>query len=244
MGKRWNSAGGLLFRRVRLLCLLALAGCAAHTTWAPGPGLTVADFEPAKARCSLMARHGGGDFAAYGSPSFVAGASLGNAIGQAARARQDFDDCMTASGWRRVDGQYAVAASATATKLKVVSAERLQCVNEVRSEPQFAVLQSKLSNVHTGSFTMEQLTNEELPTPAESRLMAAYIDNVKPCLTTAVNAISQIAPAVAPILQQQISEEQDTMIQLVERKISWGAAAQRETQDRQDVKAKLSQGRM
>jgi hypothetical protein len=60
--------------------------------------MSAADFEPAKARCSLLARHSGGDFAATGSESYVAGAALGHAIGESVRTQQDFNDCMLASG--------------------------------------------------------------------------------------------------------------------------------------------------
>jgi hypothetical protein len=86
---------------------LGLGGCA-HT-WAPGPGTDIADFEPAKARCSLFARHSGDDFIAMGSQSYVAGASLGYALSESVRAQRDFDDCMVASGWRVADGATAAA---------------------------------------------------------------------------------------------------------------------------------------
>lgn len=71
--------------------------------WAPGPGMSAADFDAGKARCSLMARHSGSGFVAYGSPNFVAGAALGNAIGESVRTQQDFNDCMLATGWKIAD---------------------------------------------------------------------------------------------------------------------------------------------
>ena len=78
-----------------IVCLLG--ACASHT-WAPGPGLTAADFGPDNARCSLMARHSGGGLMPYRSPAFVANASLSYAIGNAVRRQQDFNNCMAASG--------------------------------------------------------------------------------------------------------------------------------------------------
>lgn len=82
---------------------LSLGGCAVHN-WAPGPGLTAADFQPAAARCRLMARHSGSDFSASGSPKFVAGAAVGYVIGDAVRSQADFNDCMLADGWQIADG--------------------------------------------------------------------------------------------------------------------------------------------
>jgi hypothetical protein len=90
----------LLVASAFLAIPLALGGCAPPHTWTPGRGTNLADFAPAKARCSIFARHGGSNFFVSGSPSDVAGATLGHAIGETARAQQDFGDCMVASGWR------------------------------------------------------------------------------------------------------------------------------------------------
>ncbi len=81
---------------------ILLAGCAVHT-WSPGPGVSAADFERTRARCSIMARSGQTGFSAYGSTGFVAGAALGNAIGNAVRANRDFNDCMLANGFQVAD---------------------------------------------------------------------------------------------------------------------------------------------
>ena len=87
---------------ILLVSVVVLTGCATHQ-WAPGPGMNAADFDATKAQCSLMARHGGSGFAAYGSANFVAGAALGNAVGESIRTQQDFNDCMLASGWKIAD---------------------------------------------------------------------------------------------------------------------------------------------
>src|SRR5208337_2555326 len=85
---------------------ISVSACA-PTIYAPGPGVNAATFEPTKAQCSLMARHAGGSFAAYGDANYVAGAALGNAIGEAIRTQEDFSDCMKASGWMPVTKEAA-----------------------------------------------------------------------------------------------------------------------------------------
>jgi hypothetical protein len=50
-----------------------------------------------------MARAGERGYIDFGSSSYVAGAAIGNAIGNAVRAQADFNDCMAASGWLAVD---------------------------------------------------------------------------------------------------------------------------------------------
>jgi len=71
--------------------------CAAPT-WAPVLGMSMADLEVARARCSLAEWHSHGDLAAFGFESHVAGAAFGRPIGGSACIQQDFDDRMPAGG--------------------------------------------------------------------------------------------------------------------------------------------------
>jgi hypothetical protein len=88
-----------------LLCCsfiaIFLSGCS-HS-WRPGMGLSPYQFSSSKAECSYLARHGGGGFYARGSQDFVAAAQLGYVLGETARNRADFDDCMRAKGWLIAD---------------------------------------------------------------------------------------------------------------------------------------------
>ena len=82
-----------------VLLAIVVSGCA-NRNWQPGPNVNPSlTFEQQEARCSIIARHGGIGFAAAGDPNFVAGAAIGNGIGNRIRASQDFDDCMLASGY-------------------------------------------------------------------------------------------------------------------------------------------------
>lgn len=80
-----------------LMAALGLGACVSHT-WVAGPDVH-ASFEEQTALCRIVARHGGSGFYAVGSASYVAGAAIGNAIGNAVRANADFNDCMAANGW-------------------------------------------------------------------------------------------------------------------------------------------------
>jgi hypothetical protein len=101
-------------RKLILGAALLLGGCVTHT-FAPGPGMSAINFEPDSAQCRLIARglETGFNFAASGSPKFVAastgGAALGYAISSAVEQNSNFNDCMEARGWRVVDGQQPVA---------------------------------------------------------------------------------------------------------------------------------------
>ena len=72
-------------------------------------------FDVAHAQCDM--RKGAVDqgFLAIGSPGFVAGASLGNAIGNAVAEDQYMKNCLILNGWkRRPGGATSVPATATA----------------------------------------------------------------------------------------------------------------------------------
>jgi hypothetical protein len=59
-------------------------------------------MEMAQAQCQMLSSSTQQGVVAWGSTSYVAGAQLGNAIGNALRADQFVQQCMTMSGWRRV----------------------------------------------------------------------------------------------------------------------------------------------
>lgn len=63
------------------------------------------DVAPAKANCSIMARHGGNGFAAAGRVAFVAAVAIGNGISNAIQANADYNDCMLAQGFQIDDGK-------------------------------------------------------------------------------------------------------------------------------------------
>lgn len=58
-------------------------------------------FEVADAKCRMMANTQQQGLYAQGTPGFVAGAQLGNAIGNAIRMEQFYKQCMTISGWKQ-----------------------------------------------------------------------------------------------------------------------------------------------
>jgi hypothetical protein len=174
-----------------------------------------------------MARHGGGGFAAYGSQSYVAGASLGNAVGEAVRTQADFSDCMKANGWRAVTPEAAAARNTRAVSIQGIMKQRADCITKVRSSSAYAHLQSHLSDALTSGFTMAQITNDQTPTAREAAEISAYWDEAKPCATSAMTALSQLEPRFTPIMGQSLADNESAWFMLVKRQITWGEWAQR-----------------
>lgn len=90
---------------------LLLSGCVNHT-WAPGPYATT-DAVSADGRCQLAAMGGEQGFVAVGSRGYVAGAAIGNAIGNAVRMNRIYNACMQANGMIPVDDPGAVGGKAS-----------------------------------------------------------------------------------------------------------------------------------
>lgn len=82
-----------------LAAAFALATPAAADYQRIGPGH---ELKQAKAYCDIVSMSAGSGFYAYGSPAFVLGASLGNAIGNAIAQDQLYRNCMVLQGWERV----------------------------------------------------------------------------------------------------------------------------------------------
>ncbi|ASW08569.1 hypothetical protein RsS62_64530 [Rhizobium dioscoreae] len=62
------------------------------------------NMEMTQARCQMMAGSVDQGYIAFGSTSYVTGAAIGNALGNAIREDQFMQQCMTMNGWRRVAG--------------------------------------------------------------------------------------------------------------------------------------------
>ena len=110
---------------------LLLAGCesTANTHWERigyGPTLEYAD-----AQCRIMAMGTQQGVIAWGSPEYVAGAQIGNAVGNAIREAEFMKNCMTMQGWKRVPNspQRAQVAPSSPTPMQKALTEWGQASN-------------------------------------------------------------------------------------------------------------------
>ncbi|MER8834579.1 hypothetical protein NKJ72_11690 [Mesorhizobium sp. M0045] len=96
-----------------LAAALAIAGCqtSANSHWEQiGYGPT---YEYANAQCSIMSSSTQQGMVAWGTPSYVAGAQLGNALGNAIRQAEFMKNCMVMQGWKQVPNAKVAAAKIT-----------------------------------------------------------------------------------------------------------------------------------
>ncbi|RUU74157.1 hypothetical protein EOD00_39190 [Mesorhizobium sp. M7A.T.Ca.TU.009.01.3.1] len=97
-----------------LAAIVSLCGCqtsnqADYMQIGYGPS-----FEVAHAQCEMRKGSVDQGYLAIGSPAFVAGAGLGNALGNAIAEDQYMENCLIISGWKLAPHGKGAAAAATA----------------------------------------------------------------------------------------------------------------------------------
>jgi hypothetical protein len=104
-------------------------------------------------------------------------------------------------------------------------------LSAVRSKPAYSTLLPHLRDYTFDSrYTMTQLEDDRTPSPAVAELLQAYIDESAHCKDTWLAGVDQILPESASIRRRLVADTQAILLQLVTRRLTWGAAAQREQQ--------------
>lgn len=99
------------YARVVVACagFLVIAGCQTNYQYVrigAGPELAYA-----QAQCEIMSGSVEQGVVAWGTPSYVASAQIGNALGNAIRVDQFMKNCMILQGWQRVPVATSTAAA-------------------------------------------------------------------------------------------------------------------------------------
>ena len=224
---------------VRLSFLLILvSGCAQHT-WAPGPGMNASNFEPTKAECSYVARHGGSELVAYGRPGFVAGAALGHAIGESIRAQADFNDCMSAKGWRIVTPESTAANKGKSEIVKAAFEAAGKCVTNAKARQTYAVISNYFADPKTGKHSMTQLAMSRNATPSEAQLLTAYFDEIMPCLDARQIEVGKVTLEGSQILKEARAFSMSEALRVIRREQTWSTYFEHTDQANDATSARL-----
>jgi hypothetical protein len=222
---------------------LALCGCVASHTWAPGPHQSAANFSETSGRCKLAAMgaaDSGSSFAyAQGSPQFV-GSYLGavtiaGVVGAHNRGQSAYNACMEASGFVEADNTFGTA-NTMAPQLAAIKQQSTSCIQTARAK--YPALQAHFFDLETGA-SVAQMSDTAFPTADEIKLLTPYSHEVLSCHQQRIDAVSQVKPAVQPILTQALSEFAANQNLLQSRQISWGDFAKRSRVISEQTTAKL-----
>ncbi len=116
--------------------------------------------------------------------------------------------------------------------------QRLEdCIQKANDNPAYGMLFKKMPK--KGDPTLTQLSDKNLATDAEIKAVTTYYDEIRPCRELLINAMMDINPAMGTITAQSIHVEDFIIVDLIQRKITWGEANKKMSANEDEYKAKL-----
>ena len=97
----------------------------------------------------------------------------------------------------------------------------IACTKFVYESPEMLPLRANmpLSLVYA---TLQQETNSNYATDAETAAVFAVHPQLKVCRNTFLSQIGQTTPTLVPVFSEVLSENEETLIALVQKKLTWG----------------------
>ncbi len=223
-----------------------LVGCA-QTVWVR-PGATQSDFACDRATCDYQSEMGTPSSSRYdgrGNMNDAIADGIVSGIADGIRKGTLMNKCMVANGWtlqkvEPVTDQTIASQNYKKVELAGLRDRRIACTGEIRNKPTYTALRPHFSEIKSGAFTMVQLTDESLPTVNQSPLLANYWDEGKICVTAMIEGLAVVAPSWVPNFQQLVAENEQVMILMAKRQITWGEGARRQKAIAEATNAKLN----
>jgi hypothetical protein len=112
---------------------------------------------------------------------------------------------------------------AAVTNDKAALQDLRECTMAVYNSAGFAPLREHIpANVLTDA-TLEQLSDNRLATDAEIKIILANHPQLQACRKQAFERIGESTPTLIPILLASVSKGEDSLLDLIQKKESWGA---------------------
>lgn len=97
------------------------------------------------------------------------------------------------------------------------------CLNKIYSNPVYQPLRERINN----NPTLTQLTDKELPTDEELRLIVTEHNERAVCRTVIIEGLMNSVPGLIPVFVQYYNTNDLILADLIERKINWGEGNKR-----------------
>jgi hypothetical protein len=102
-----------------------------------------------------------------------------------------------------------------------IAAQLKACSAAVYNSAEFVPLRPHIP-LSISDTTLEQLSDTTLASPDEIRAIFAVHPRLQECRKTALAALLQIEPSVVLILTTSFNKGEDTLLTLIQRKVTWG----------------------
>jgi hypothetical protein len=118
--------------------------------------------------------------------------------------------------------QYQAIASNNRSAVQELQA----CSLVIYDSPEFAPLRRHVPYKATDA-TLEQLSDNSLATDDEIKIILSVHPHLQSCKKQALDRIAQSTPTLVPIMLRVVSKGEDSLIDLIQKKQSWGAHVRR-----------------
>jgi hypothetical protein len=118
--------------------------------------------------------------------------------------------------------QYQAMASNNQSAVQELQA----CTKALYDSPEYAPLR-RHAPYKVSDATLEQLSDNSLATDDEIKLILALHPQLQSCRKQALDRITQSTPTLVPIMLGVVTKGEDSLIDLIQKKQSWGAHVRR-----------------
>jgi len=101
------------------------------------------------------------------------------------------------------------------------------CITNVHNSPEFVLLKNYIP-INALDPTLKQMSDRTFATPAQIQAIFATHSQARACRQALLNGLAQIVPSVVPILVASYNKNEDDLLALTERKMTWGDYTRRE----------------
>lgn len=99
------------------------------------------------------------------------------------------------------------------------------CINDVQTKPKYNILSRYYPQ--NDDFSLEQLTNQSLPTDAEAKLYIQFANEMKSCRRIVLETLNKVSPYVKAEVMSYELQLDKVSIEIAQRKITWGEASRK-----------------
>lgn len=110
------------------------------------------------------------------------------------------------------------------------------CLGKAHSDPAYVAVQDHFA-LPPGAATHEQLTDKTMPTDEDVANLRRYLPIQEQCRTALLDEMGSFSPTETAFYKKFFADMDAVLIDLIERKISWGESAQR----RRDLAANVKE---
>jgi hypothetical protein len=101
-------------------------------------------------------------------------------------------------------------------------AQAKACADAVNQNPNYAPIALHVPLGHVDNPTLDQLTDTGIPTSEDVQLIKAHYADMGHCRPLYIETLRQAIPTAVPITEDMFYQDDQVVLKLVQRQISWG----------------------